>query len=101
MWTDKSLGKVVRGIPALVNLMEYIEQRSASIYVRDYLDGKLGTHALSDLPASRALHWAFEFLRNCTIPVPVSRVPDTEEFDIGKDEAEEGQGGSGYEWPGA
>lgn len=101
MFKDKSLGEVVRGIPALVHLMDYIEKRAACIYIRDYVNGELRNYPLSDLPAPLAIHWAFEFLRNCTIPVPVSPVPDTEDSDIGKEIAEEAQGGSGYEWPGA
>lgn len=79
MLQPKSLGEAVREITALVNLMEYIEQRSASIYVRDFVNGELGTYALSDLPAPRALHWAFHFLKNCTIPV-LHRAKDGEEL---------------------
>lgn len=69
MSTEKPLGEIVRAVPALINLMNYIETRAASIYVRDYINGELGRYALSDLPAERALHWAFDFLRNCTIPI--------------------------------
>lgn len=66
---EKPLGEIVRAMPALVNLMDYIQSRAASIYVRDYVNGELGRYALADLPAERALHWGFEFLKNCTIPV--------------------------------
>lgn len=69
MPNHKSLGEVVRGTAALVRWMEYIERNAASIYVRDYVDGKVGTYPLSDLPARQALHWAFEALRSCTIPI--------------------------------
>ena len=69
---EKPLGEIVRAVPALVNLMSYIESRAASIYVRDYVNGELARYALADLPAERALHWAFEFLKNCTIPITVA-----------------------------
>lgn len=69
MPTEKPLGEIVRAMPALMNLMNYIESRAASIYVRDCIDGQFGKFALADMPAERALHWAFDFLRNCTIPI--------------------------------
>lgn len=72
MPTEKPLGEIVRAIPALMNLMSYIESRAASIYVRDYIDGQVGKFALADLPAERALHWGFAFLQTCTIPVTVA-----------------------------
>lgn len=92
MLADKSLGKVVREIPALVALMNYIEQDAASIYVRDSVDGQLGNYALSDLPAPQALHWAFQVLRNCSIPddseLPAPEKPD---WDDPEEEPEEEQ----------
>lgn len=69
MWKDKSLGEVVRGIPALVRLMETIEQRAPSIFIRERVNNEIGNHALADLPAPLALHWAFEMIRQCTIPI--------------------------------
>lgn len=65
----KSLGDVVCELTALVRLMDYIEQRSASIYVRDFVHGKLGNYALADLPAPLALKWAFSLLKTCSIPI--------------------------------
>lgn len=78
MSKEKPLGEIVRAMPALMNLMTYIESRAASIYVRDYVNGELGRHPLADLPAEQALHWAFEFLRNCSIPITVADHPITE-----------------------
>lgn len=72
MLKERPLGEIVRAVPALINLMNYIETRAASIYVRDYVNGELGRHALADLPAERALHWGFEFLKHCTIPIPIA-----------------------------
>lgn len=69
MCKEKSLGEVVRGIPALVNLLDYIEGRAASIFVRERIDGQIGNHALADLPAPLAIHYAFEFIRHCSIPI--------------------------------
>lgn len=69
MCKEKSLGEVVRGIPALVNLLDYIEGRAASIFVRERINGEIGNHSLADLPAPLAIHYAFEFIRNCSIPI--------------------------------
>lgn len=66
---EVSLGAAVREIPALIHLLAYIEQNAPSIFVCERIDGEIGKHALADLPAPLALHYAFEFIRNCTIPI--------------------------------
>lgn len=66
---DVSLGAVVREIPALIHLLNYIEQNAPSIYIREDVNGKIDAYPLADLPAPLALHYAFEFIRNCTIPI--------------------------------
>lgn len=47
----------------LIQLLDYIENSAPSIYVRDYINGEIGNHALADLPGQQAIHWAFEFIR--------------------------------------
>ena len=85
MSIDKPLGEVVRGVPALLHVMNYLEQYAASIFVRDIIEGEVGNYALADLPAPRALHWAFEFIRRSTLPIETAQ----QEFDPSEEEDEQ------------
>lgn len=42
---------------------DFIKRHTGEIYVRDRLDGKWGTYALSELPTSRALYWIRHWLK--------------------------------------
>ena len=92
MSIDKPLGEVVRGVPALLHLMSYLERYAGSIYVRDTIAGQVGNYALSDLPAPRAIHWVFDFLRRSTLPIGVygQEEPFDPEED-GDDEQDDGE----------
>ena len=43
--------------------MMHIETHASSIYVREEVNGQWGDYALSELPAQKALYWAFQFIR--------------------------------------
>lgn len=49
-------------------LLDYIEAHCATIYVRDFLNGQVGSYSLAQLPAARALHHAFRWVRGGVIP---------------------------------
>lgn len=90
---EVSLGETVRQIPALVHLLDYIEANAASIFIRDQVNGRIGNYALIDLPAARALKWAFHLVRNSTIPISTGNEPDfQEDEEEGEEEEEETDG---------
>ena len=60
-------------------LMAYIERYCADIYVRDFVNGDVGSYSLVELPVSRALHHAFRWLRNAQIPTRL--ISDQEYFE--------------------
>ena len=53
------------------DLLSFIERYCATIYVRDFVNGEVGTYALAQLPAARALHHAFRWIREGIVPVRV------------------------------
>lgn len=53
------------------DLLAYIERYSATIYVRDFLDGEVGSYPLALLPAPRALTHAFRWIRQGVVPARI------------------------------
>jgi hypothetical protein len=60
------------GLPeTLPELLDYIENYADSIFVRDAVNERWDSYALTELPVSRALYHAFRFIREGRIPVRV------------------------------
>ena len=57
-----------KAMSTLPELLDYIERHADEIYVRETINGEPGNHRLSELPAPRALHWAFEWIRRGVVP---------------------------------
>ena len=52
----------------LFALVDFIEAHAGSIFVREQVNGRWGSYALSELPAPLALHHAFRFIREKHVP---------------------------------
>jgi len=61
----------------LLELLNYIETHAERIYVREPLNGRWGSYALTELPPHRAIHHAFDFLRRGVVPVRVTEDGET------------------------
>jgi hypothetical protein len=55
----------------LEDLIDYIVYNADRIYVREEIDGKVDSYALTDLPAELAIFHALRFIRERRIPKPL------------------------------
>lgn len=56
------------------HIAEIVLEHADRIYVRDEMDGKWGSYALTELPVSKALAHAFRFILEGRVPVVVKDV---------------------------
>lgn len=57
------------GLPeTLEEFCDYIVEHASRIYVREQIDGKWGSFALTELPADKALSHALGFIKRDFIP---------------------------------
>lgn len=55
------------------DLLDYIEEYSDVIAVRERINGKWGSHFLKELPGDKAITQAFKLIREGRIPVRMKR----------------------------
>ena len=49
-------------------LCDYIEEHASQIYIREYVNGQLGSYALTELPASLAVKHTLRFIKEGGMP---------------------------------